>query len=240
MIKSTLLVARPLRAGTRDSVRIAAALALTMALSTVPLRAFAQGPPTVAPNPGVVVPPIPILPPGNLITAFSKDAIGETPQARIDFKVCHNQITEEISGLSFRLTITPGPCDESFSRALLNGTLVCTVDIVRRRDDLRGCFSGKWQLLSSSGALLAAGEMDGTVGCGTHRPPGTAPCEECHDPMHYEGRLTGTVLLQGAYQQGQICATLAGTGPLQPSTVQRMSIEGIVISRCVPNPLVGG
>jgi hypothetical protein len=238
-MKSTLLVARTLSAGGRHSLRLAAALALTMALSTIPLRALAQGSPTVAPNPGVVVPPIPILPPGNLITAFSKDAIGETPQARIDFKICHNQITEEITGLSFRLKLTPGPCDESFSRAVLNGLLVGTVDIVRRHDDLRGCFTGKWQLLSSSGAVLAAGEMDGTVGCGSHRPPGTAPCEECHDPMHYEGRLTGTVLLQGAYQQGQICATLAGTGPLQPNTVQRMSIEGIVISRCVPTTPAG-
>jgi hypothetical protein len=61
-MKSTLLVARTLCAGTRDPLRIAAALALTMALSTIPLRAFAQGSPTVVPNPGVVVPPIPILP----------------------------------------------------------------------------------------------------------------------------------------------------------------------------------
>lgn len=238
-MKSTLLVARALRAGTRDRLRIGAALALTMALSTIPVHAFAQGNPTVAPNP-VVVPPIPVLPPGNLITAFSKDAIGETPQAPINFKICHNQITEEISGLSFRLNLTPGPCDESFSRAVLNGTLVCTVDIVRRQADLRGCFSGKWQILSSSGAVLAAGEMDGTVGCGTHRSPGATPCEECHDPMHYEGKLSGTVLLQGAYQQAQICATLAGTGPLQPNAPQRMSIEGVVISRCVPNSPLGG
>jgi len=116
----------------------------------------------------------------------------------------------------------------------LNGYVIGSVDIVRRRDDLRGFFSGRWQLLSSSGAVLAAGEMDGTVGCGTHRPPGTAPCEECHDPLHYEGRLTGTVLVQGPLQRAQICATLAGAGSLQPNAPQRMSIEGIVISRCVP------
>lgn len=233
MTQSTLLVARSLRAGTRSRPRLAAALALTMAFSMLPLHAFAQGNPTVAPNP-VVGPPIPILPAGNLITALSKDAVGETPQAPISFRICQNQITEEIPALSFRLVLTPGPCDEGFSRASLNGLLVCSVAIVRRQTDLRGCFSGKWQLLSSSGAVLAAGQMDGTVGCGTHRTPGAAACEECHDPMHYEGKLSGTILLQGAYQQAQICATLAGTGPLQPNAPQRVSIEGVVISRCVP------
>ncbi len=240
-MKSTLLVARTLRAGSRDPLRLAgAALALMLALSALPSRAFAD--PAVAPNPlpgSVLQPPVPVLPPGNQITAFSKDAVGETPQAPISYKICHNQITDEITGLTFRLKLTPGPCDETYSRALLNGSLVCSVDVIRRHADLRGCFSGKWQILSLSGAVLAQGQMDGTVGSGSHRPPGTAPCEECHDPMHYEGRLVGTVLMQGPLQQGQICATLAGTGPLQGSMPQRMSIEGVIISRCLPTAAGG-
>ena len=48
------------------------------------------------------------------------------------------------------------------------------------------------------------------------------------------------MLLQGAYERAQICATLAGAGSLQPNAPQRMSIEGIVISRCVPNIPAGG
>jgi hypothetical protein len=239
-MKSTLLVARTLRAGSRDPLRLAgAALALMLALSTLPLRAFADSP--LAPNApgGVILPPVPIIPPGNLITAFSKDAVGETPQAKVDFKVCHNQITEEITGLTFRLQLTSGPCDEPYSSKLLNGLLVCTVDVVRRHSDLRGCFNGRWQILSLGGAVLAQGQMDGTVGAGSHRPPGTAPCEECHDPLHYEGRLVGTVQAQGPLQGGQICATLAGTGPLQQNMPQRMSIEGIVISRCIPTAAGG-
>ncbi len=74
--------------------------------------------------------------------------------------------------------------------------------------------------------------MDGTVGSGTHRLIGTAPLEECHEPKHFEGKLNGFVRV-GQYQGAEICATLAGTGPLQPATPLLMSIEGVVIIQCI-------
>jgi hypothetical protein len=227
---TNLLVARTLPAGRREPLRIAgAALALTLALSTLPLRAFAG--PTVAINPvGVTVPPL--VPIGDRITAFSKDAVGETSQAQVIVRTCQNEISEQINHLAFRMKISPGPCDEGFSREVLNGYLIGSVDIVRRKSDLRGCFAGTWQIISFSNVLLAQGDLSGTVGCGTHRAPGTAPFEDCHEPRHYEGKFAGHVVMQGPYYGADICATLAGTGPLQPNTQQLMSIEGAMFSRC--------
>lgn len=62
---------------------------------------------------------------------------------------------------------------------------------------------------------------------------GTAPLEHWSEPKHFEGKMTGRVLV-GAYPAAEICATLAGTGPLQPATPQRISVEGVVISACIP------
>jgi hypothetical protein len=219
----------------RNPLRLAgAALALTLAVLTVPVRVSASDALAVAPTPGIVAQPLPIppIPIGKKLTAFSKDARGETAQAQVLTTQCSGQLVEEISNLPVKVLLRPGPCDEGFSKDVLNGTLLCSVNITRRKIDLRGCFSGRWTLLSASGAALAQGAMNGTVGCGTHRSPGTPPCEECHEPKHYEGFMTGQVLI-GPYKGAEICATLAGTGPLQPSTPQQMSIEGVVISNCI-------
>src|SRR5713226_1602704 len=120
-MKSTLLVARTSRAGTGDSLRIAgAALALTLALSLIPLRVFAQ---PLAVNPdsvGTIPNPIPTpLPIGEKLTAFSKDAYGESLQAQVILRQCSGQITEEIVGLPLRMKLLPHLCDEGFSRAVL-------------------------------------------------------------------------------------------------------------------------
>jgi hypothetical protein len=211
---------------------IGAALILTMALAAVPLRAFADG--TTALTPVALEPPViaaPVLPVGKNLVAFSKNAVGQSAQAQVVTKICHNLVTQEMTNLYVKYQITSGPCDEACSRDELNGTLVCYLNITRRMTDLRGCFSGQWQLLAPSGAVLAAGGMEGTLGCGTHRPPGGGPCEECKEPRHYEGKMTGKVLL-GKCQGAEICATLAGTGPLQPQTPQLMSIEGVAIDAC--------
>ena len=229
-MNNSLLVARTLRADRRDPLRIAgAALALTLALSMLPLRAFAAD--AVAVNPVAVTVP-PLIPIGDRVTAFSKDAVGQTAQAQVITRACQGQISEQINHLAFRMKISPGPCDEGFSREVLNGYLIGTVDIVRRKSDLRGCFAGTWQIISPSGVLLAQGDLSGTVGCGSHRAPGTAPLEDCHEPKHFEGKFAGHVVLQGPYNGADICATLAGTGPLQPNTTQLMSIEGVMFSRC--------
>ena len=94
--------------------------------------------------------------------------------------------------------------------------------------------AGRRDPLRIAGVALAQGDLSGMVGCGSHRAPGTAPFEDCHEPEHYEGKIAGHVVLQGPYSGADICATLAGTGPLQPNTPQLMSIEGVMFSRCLP------
>src|SRR5438876_3826575 len=154
-MNTSLLVARTLPAGRRDPLRIAgAALALTLALSTLPLRSLAADPVAISPSAvGVTIPPL--IPVGDRITAFSKDAVGETSQAQVITRTCQNQISEQINHLSFRMKLSPGPCDEGFSREVLNGYLIGSVDIIRRKSDLRGCFAGTWQIISFSNVLLA-------------------------------------------------------------------------------------
>jgi hypothetical protein len=208
-----------------------AALALTMAVAVAPGALFADGAHALATS---SVEPSLLLPIGRKLTAFSKNAAGETGQAQVALKICQGQITEEMNNLALRVKIEPGPCDEGFSKAVLNGYRVATSKEIRRRPDLRGSFDGQWRLISAAGALLAAGDWSGTVGVGTHREPGTKDCEDCSEPRHYEGKLDGKVAVQGPYYGALIRATFAGTGPLQPNTPQRISFEGVVISECVP------
>jgi hypothetical protein len=165
------------------------------------------------------------------LTAFSKDAVGRTNDVK-PTETCKYPPTDEICFLLFEMRFTPGLCDEGFSQQQLNGILHGNVTVIRLRDGLRGCFAGQWRLLDGHGAVLAAGELSGTVGAGTHRPPGADPCEHCSIPPHYEGRLTGQVMVRGEFEGAEVCATLAGTGPLEGATDQRMSIEGVLISPC--------
>lgn len=237
-MRSILLVTPSVNQKARPRRRLAgAAIALSLASSVISLLAFAPAvkadTPVAAPAAQPALPPI-ALPVGKQLIALSKNARGEAGPAQVVVKVCHGQLTDEINSLfvKFALVSHP-PCDEGFSKDVLNGTLECFLTVIRRRNDLRGCFSGRWRLLSASGSVLAAGDMEGTVGSGTHRNPGTAPCEECKDPRHYEGRMNGQVM-QGHFQGAQICATLAGTGPLQPALPQQMSIEGVIIAACIP------
>jgi hypothetical protein len=230
-MNANLLVARTTNLTCPRALRLAgAAFALAMALTPLP-RAAAAPAPAVGPAPSLPI--ILPLPTGKKVTAFSKYAIGAADQGQVVTKICSGQLTEEISNLYVKFQVAPWQCDEGFSKSTLNGTLQCWVNIIRRKADLRGCFSGRWRLLSSTGAVLADGTMEGTVGCGSHRPPGTPGFENCSEPKHFEGKMTGRVLV-GAYQGAEICATLAGTGPLQPATPQMMSVEGVVISACIP------
>jgi hypothetical protein len=235
-VNASMSVARIPGAGACPSRLLAgAALALTLVLS-LPVRVLADEVHAEIPtlHPGVLQTPVPpFVPPGKKLVGLSKDAFGAAGQGQVAVKVCHNQVTEEINGLTVTFKLLPGPCDEECSKTDLNGILVCTVNVLRRKPDLRGCFSGRWYLTLPNGGILAFGTLDGTVGCGTHRGPGTAPCEECHEPKHFEGRLEGRVL-RGKCEGATLCATLAGTGPLQPSTAQQMTIEGIVITNCAP------
>jgi hypothetical protein len=165
------------------------------------------------------------------LTAFSKDVVGRTNDVR-PTETCKNPPTDEICFLLVEARLEPGPCDDGFSKQQLNGILHANVTVIRLRDGLRGCFEGQWRLLDDQGAVLAAGELSGTVGAGTHRPPGADPCEHCSIPPHYEALLTGQVMVRGEFEGAELCATLAGTGPLEGGREQRMSIEGVLVSPC--------
>jgi hypothetical protein len=217
--------------GIRNSLRLAgAAVALTLAVSAAPQAVFADGP--IATH--LTIAPLPI---GKKLTAFSKNAYpGATGPAQVSVKNCLGQITQEFDNLYMRVRVTPGPCDEGFSKSVLNGYLISYTDVTRRLPDLRGHFEGNWRLIRPDGFVLANGTWRGTVGVGTHRAPGTDGCEDCKEPLHYEGEMTGRVLVPGSYYGASIRATLAGTGPMQPWTAQRISIEGVVVSNCYTLP----
>jgi hypothetical protein len=222
--------------GRRSILRAAgAALAMTVALSLAPRALLAAGPTPPTVDSLAAVLPLPI---GKKLTAFSKNGNGATAQTQVAVKVCQGQITEEMTNLYLRAKIDPGPCDEGFSKAVLNGYLIATSNVIRRRPDLRGAFDGQWRLVDASGSVLALGDWSGTVGVGSHRSPGAKDCEHCSDPEHYEGKLDGKVVVHGPYAGSLIRATFAGTGPLQPNTAQRISFEGVVISECIPASMV--
>ena len=166
---------------------------------------------------------------------LSRQVDGETTRAQEASKECQTQWTEEFCCLTFANTaFRPGPCDDG-SLSDLIGKLEATVEVLRLKDQRRGCFSGRWQLLKDDqGQVLAAGELCGTVGCGTHYPPVTTPqqAEDCADPRHYEGKLTGQLLTPGELFGAEICASLAGIGPLEPNRKQHIVVEGVVIQCC--------
>ena len=126
-MNTSLLVARTLPAGRRDPLRIAgAALALTLALSTLPLRSLAADPVAISPSAvGVTIPPL--IPVGDRITAFSKDAVGETSQAQVITRTCQNQISEQINHLSFRMKLSPGQLLRSRSWVTVSARSPCPI-----------------------------------------------------------------------------------------------------------------
>jgi hypothetical protein len=168
------------------------------------------------------------------LTIFSKNAEGSTDAAQLGHMDCQGQVSETFCCLALEMGLSPGPCEDPSAAVTqqLKGRLHATLEVIRDRKNLRGCFTGNWQLLDGN-TVLAAGELSGTVGAGTHRSPAVPhDCEPCSVPDHYEGKLTGQVLLPGEFLGAEICATLAGTGPLEPSTRQLMAIEGVLISCC--------
>jgi hypothetical protein len=234
-MSSPLAVVRSLLALASRRRRLAlAALPLLLGVSGWWVRSTARAS-SVAARLAVVQQPAPMFE-RRQITAFSKIGVGRTGGARI-IPTCSSPPTEEIVELPFKVPIRPSrPCDENPSQQRLNGTLTGTLTVLRRRDTLRGWFTGNWSLISDAGRTLAKGEMSGTVGVGTHRPPATAStCERCTARTHFEGQLTGRLAEATEIREGEIRATLAGQGPLQPDLPDgrlRLVLEGVVISRC--------
>jgi hypothetical protein len=201
--------------------------AIALILVSVLLQAYVSAAAPRRATPGAQA-PAPAPPCGRKLTALSKSARGRADQGEIT-TICSNPATEQICNLRIKFDLQAGKCDEARS---LTGTLFADVTVVRRRSDARGCFTGQWQLIGQRGAVIAAGDLSGTVGAGTHRQPATSDCEPCSVPRHYEGKLTGQVLGADQNEHAEICATIAGNGPLQPRTDQQIAIEGVVITPC--------
>ena len=97
---------------------------------------------------------------------------------------------------------------------------------------VRGCWEGKWNLFDGGPITIpiASGDIEGTLGVGTHRvPPCLTPvgvrcgdeCERCYNAqlspvinplswtIHVEGSIRGKVL-QGKHAGCQVCVTMQG------------------------------
>jgi hypothetical protein len=106
------------------------------------------------------------------LTIFSKNAEGQTGTGQTGQMICQDQVSDTFCCLTLDMGISPGPCEDPSSAITrqLNGTLHAIVEVIRDQKNRRGCFSGNWQLSGRSG-VVAAGELSGTVGAGTHRSP---------------------------------------------------------------------
>ncbi len=149
-------------------------------------------------------------------------------------------------------------CDEVFTQNDMFMEMKWTRNV--RLPDWRGFHTGSFRIIRfPSGAtkpeIIATGKLAGTHGVETHRPPLSqdAPARpdlahECADCAHFEGTIvTGTVMV-GRFKGGLIRATYAGeyldavNAPipccpppvLPPSGKFRMTIDGVVITRCLP------
>jgi hypothetical protein len=91
---------------------------------------------------------------------LSREVGGETTRAQEAVKECQGQETEEFCCLTLaNTTFRLGPCDDG-SLPRLAGKLEGTMEVLRIKDQLRGCFSGRWQLLADDDSqVLAAGEL---------------------------------------------------------------------------------
>lgn len=95
---------------------------------------------------------------------------------------------------------------------------------------VRGCWEGTWKLFGDTPLPIASGNMEGTLGVGTHRvPPCITPvgvrcgddCERCYNAqldttvfpprwiIHAEGSIRGTVS-QGKHAGCRVCVTMQG------------------------------
>jgi hypothetical protein len=136
------------------------------------------------------------------------------------------------------------PCDELGT----SGTITTTWTVLLRSGTF-GTHSGSFTW--TEGADVIKGSMAGTVGCGTHRAP-LPDCELCRDPLHFEGRLTGTFVSGPTFNfyhslglpAPTISATYAGQylGPTptpdQPTTAVPvlMNIDGVYSVPCGAPP----
>lgn len=129
-----------------------------------------------------------------------------------------------------------------------------------RFPDWRGYHSGSFRIIrqpsgTTKPIVVAAGKLSGSHGVETHRPPLSqdAPARpdldhECADCAHFEGTIISGTVMVGQFKGGQIRATYAGEyldaanqpiaccppPVLPPSGKFRMTIDGVVVTRCLP------
>jgi hypothetical protein len=116
--------------------------------------------------------------------------------------------------LTFRFTSNP-PCDEIVDRGSLIMVWDATVRLNPNPSFFFGKHTGTFDYKDGLGNV-ASGQLEGTIGCGTHRPPNLGRCEECRERLHFEGTLTGK------YTRGPLFDRSNGNAQIQASYAGRL------------------
>lgn len=199
----------------------------------------------------------------------SLNITGQDQLGKLTYGVCPDQRFQraavvDVKGETLRgLVSSNADCDEVFT-SLANLGLPnlgpLQFEAVWDRDvrvpDWRGYHSGKFRIFAAVPATtppkfvtIASGRLSGTHGVGTHRSPLPAPHdgEDCDDCSHFEGKLTGAMIVAGKYK-GKLEATYAGVyvdannAPINccpppcvpPSGKFIMTLDGVAVTKCLP------
>jgi hypothetical protein len=171
---------------------------------------------------------------------LSKNLRGEFKVEPIKHYACKDPLSGAVRKMwsgptRFKLVVVSNqnPCDEL--PQLFGGTMdVSWTVTVRDEATPFGTHEGKFAWVD--GPSKAAGTMNGTWGCGTHRQP-LKDCERCRVRDHVEGLLVGEVTA-GRLKGATIRATYAGqidpgqvTPTSFPGTIQ-LTLDGVYVVKC--------
>lgn len=138
----------------------------------------------------------------------------------------------------FKVELRRHDCDSPLG-ASIDGTLVVErlVTAFDRDGHQRGVHAGDFQWFIDGGGSIR-GRISGITNAGTHRAPVFDPCERCHLPGVFTGRLCGEVAdppsaeLRGAkivalYQVRYDPSVEGGSGEV------RGTLEGVLVAPCL-------
>jgi hypothetical protein len=115
------------------------------------------------------------------------------------------------------LTLSSADCDET--PRLFNGRLQVKWEVTARAGSPAfGHVNGHF--VWTDGDNRVEGTIEGTLGCGTHRPPMPFAVEHCRDPYHLEGLIKGAIVA-GKYKGGYVQASYAGILSVASPTATR-------------------
>jgi hypothetical protein len=173
--------------------------------------------------------------------------------APVEVAVCPTNAVPAATAKLRRQTMTAAllpnqPCNEVNLGCTQPLVLEAVLDRNLRPQDWRGHHRGVFRVLCGE-QVVAVGKLEGCEGIGTHRDPLDRDCESCADCSHFEGRLKGVIVF-GESKGAKIEACYAGEFVdsqgepirccpqpcLPPGGPFRMTIDGVVVHRCILGP----